>query len=569
MRRNLISGCFAVVAAVLLPAATHAIGFHGGGGFHAGAMGTPGGGFHGGGMMAGGGFHPGGPGGAGLSGNFGGGGLGAGGFHGGDFGGAHLPSATHLPQSNLNLPSGVAGRFPGTLNPTSLHAGDNLAGIGESHAGFPSFTTHLPAGGRPSLSQVQSFLGLQAGPKADGVIRNSFPPEATSKIHEQLSNIVGPGSPGANKLSSWLDNNPDRATKLEQWADKAKGSGVIGGDAWSKNHPAASNIIEQWRGGDGPKPGSDFWSKDHPNLETKLQNFKNNANGPGGGFWSKDHDNIASKVQNIHDNHHGGDWWRDNHPEITQNIENHFNWNRPGSDWWSHNHPNLRPWYYQHDWHNHNWWYWWGGVTWGRMTAWFPYDAWGPPIYYDYGAGGNVVYQDNSVYVNGQDVGTQEQYAQSAMELATVQPDDTPSTSTPDDAQADNSQDEQFLPLGTFAISTSEEDPSPTRVIQLAVDHNGIISGSYYNTSTDKTYLVQGKVDKKTQRCAFTVGDNSSTVFETGIYNLTKDEVPVLVHFGTASTKHYLLIRMDPPKDAPQDDDTDASSKNSGQGLPF
>ncbi len=522
-------------------------------------MGGLGGGFHGGGVMAGGGFHPGGAGGAGLSGNFSGGGLGAGGFGGGNFGGAHLPSGVHLPQSNLNLPSGVAGRLPGTLNPTSMHAGDPLAGIGDSHAGFPSFTTHLPNGGRPSTGQLQSFLGLQGGPKADGGIRTSFPPEATSKIHGQLSNIVGPGSPGANKLSSWLDNNPDRATKLEQWADQAKNAGLPGGGTFSQNHANAGNQIQKWLGGDGPKPGSDFWGKDHPNLENKLQNFQNNGN-------------LGNKFQNFqnnHDNHIGGDWWSNNHPEITQNIENHFNWNRPGSDWWSHNHPNLRPWYYQHDWHNHDWWYWWGGVTWGRMTAWFPYYNWGPPIYYDYGVGGNVVYQDNSVYVNGQDVGTQEQYAQSAMDLATVQPSDTQSTDQQDNSQDEKSQQDQFLPLGTFAISTSEEDPKPTRVIQLAVDHNGIISGSYYNTSTDKSYLVQGKVDKQTQRCAFTVGDNSSTVFETGIYNLTKNEVPVLVHFGTASTKHYLLIRMDPPKDAKKDDSKDASDSSSAEGLPF
>ncbi|MEW4562114.1 hypothetical protein AB1K70_06290 [Bremerella sp. JC770] len=569
MQRNILTWCLAVVATVLLPLSANAIGFHGGGGFHPSGMGSPGGGFHGGGVMPGGGFHPGGPGGAGLSGNFGGGGLGAGGFGGGNFGSAHLPSGVHLPQSNLNLPTGVAGRLPGTLNPTNLHAGDGLAGIGESHAGFPSFTTHLPNGGRPSTGQIQSFLGLQGGPKADGGIRSSFPPDAASKIHDQLSNIVGPGSPGANRLSSWLDNNPDRATKLEQWASNAKGAGLSGNGAFSQNHPNASNQIQKWLGGEGSKPGSDFWSKDHPNLDNKLQNIKDNGNRPGGDFWSKDHDNIGNKIQNIHDNHIGGDWWSVNHPEITQNIENHFNWNRPGSDWWSHNHPNLRPWYYQHDWHHHDWWYWWGGVTWGRMTAWFPYYAWGPPIYYDYGAGGNVVYQDNSVYVNGQDVGTQEQYAQSAMDLATVDPTDAQSSGSQENTGDDNSQDEQFLPLGTFAISTSEDDPKPTRVIQLAVDRNGIISGSYYNTSTDKSYLVQGKVDKKTQRCAFTVGDNSSTVFETGIYNLTKNEVPVLVHFGTSSTQHYLLIRMDPPKDAEKKSDGDTPDNASGEGLPF
>ena len=32
---------------------------------------------------------------------------------------------------------------------------------------------------------------------------------------------------------------------------------------------------------------------------------------------------------------------------------------------------------------------------------------------------------------------------------------------------------------------------------------------------------------------------------ETGIYNLTKDEAPMLVHFGKDKTEQWLLVRMD------------------------
>ena len=62
--------------------------------------------------------------------------------------------------------------------------------------------------------------------------------------------------------------------------------------------------------------------------------------------------------------------------------------------------------------------------------------------------------------------------------------------------------------------------------IQLAVNKQGIIRGNYTDTVTNKTQLVHGSVDKKTQRVAFTVGDNTTTVVETGLYNLTKDEAP-------------------------------------------
>jgi hypothetical protein len=71
-----------------------------------------------------------------------------------------------------------------------------------------------------------------------------------------------------------------------------------------------------------------------------------------------------------------------------------------------------------------------------------------------------------------------------------------------------------------------------------------------HNSSTNKTYVVQGRVDKETQRAAFTIGDKSDVVMETGIFNLTKPQTPVLVHFGPSKTETYLLVRLDPPKDA-------------------
>ena len=55
---------------------------------------------------------------------------------------------------------------------------------------------------------------------------------------------------------------------------------------------------------------------------------------------------------------------------------------------------------------------------------------------------------------------------------------------------------------------------------------------------------IAGSVDKKTQRAAWTVGDNKTTVYETGIYNLTKEQTPILVHFGPDRTEQWLLVRM-------------------------
>jgi hypothetical protein len=36
---------------------------------------------------------------------------------------------------------------------------------------------------------------------------------------------------------------------------------------------------------------------------------------------------------------------------------------------------------------------------------------------------------------------------------------------------------------------------------------------------------------------------------ETGIYNLTKDTAPALVHFADGQTQQWLLVRLDEPKE--------------------
>jgi hypothetical protein len=85
-------------------------------------------------------------------------------------------------------------------------------------------------------------------------------------------------------------------------------------------------------------------------------------------------------------------------------------------------------------------------------------------------------------------------------------------------------------------------------VIQLAVDKDGIVSGTMHNKTTNQTFPVQGRVDKDTQRVAFTIGDAKDVVFETGIYNLTQQQTPVLVH-GDGREEIYLLLRLEQPKD--------------------
>ncbi len=163
-----------------------------------------------------------------------------------------------------------------------------------------------------------------------------------------------------------------------------------------------------------------------------------------------------------------------------------------------------------------------------------PAAVWSEPIYYDYGQGGNVVYQDNSVYIDGQQVASADEFAESAAVLATVPPP----------ATEEEAAEVEWLPLGTFAVTKDPKDVDPTNVMQLAVSKEGIISGTMYNSKTDQAYTIQGQVDQETQRVAFRVGESDKIVIESGLYNLTQDDAPVLVHFGTERVENWLLVRL-------------------------
>ncbi|MCA9162056.1 MAG: hypothetical protein KDA59_04015 [Planctomycetales bacterium] len=209
-----------------------------------------------------------------------------------------------------------------------------------------------------------------------------------------------------------------------------------------------------------------------------------------------------------------------------------------GRDWWYSHHHHWCGWHYGYWFNRYPWGYWWSTPSYASCVNWFTWTAtpgvWAQPIYYDYGQGGNVVYQDNSVYINGQQVASADEFAQSAMELATVPPPENEEVA----AAA------EWMPLGTFAVSSDEKDVEPTRTIQLAVNKDGVISGTLYNSQSDQAYSVQGQVDKQTQRVAFRVGDSDKVVVETGLYNLTQDEAPALVHYGADHVENWLLVRL-------------------------
>ncbi len=173
----------------------------------------------------------------------------------------------------------------------------------------------------------------------------------------------------------------------------------------------------------------------------------------------------------------------------------------------------------------------WNTESWYGLGDWLGYY---PPqaIPYDYGS--SITYDGDNVLVNGQDQGTSAQYYQQAQQLAGSESGDV-STAGSD-----------WLPLGVFALANL--DGSKTNAtVQLAISKQFEIRGNFTNTASGETEVIHGSADKKTQRVAFTVGDDHKTVYETGLYNLTKDEATALVHQGGDKTEQMLLVRLKKP----------------------
>jgi len=160
------------------------------------------------------------------------------------------------------------------------------------------------------------------------------------------------------------------------------------------------------------------------------------------------------------------------------------------------------------------------------------------PIDYDYGS--TVVYQNNDVYVNGQQTATAQQYSQQATAMVNQ------------GLQAPATPEQEWKALGVFAL-VQGDDKTSDNVFQLAVNKDGIIRGNYYDGLLDTTTPIFGSVDGKSQRAAWTIGKKNDRIFDAGIYNLTQSEAPVLVHIGDDRTQQLLLVRVQQPSPQPTD----------------
>ncbi|TWT74116.1 mu-protocadherin- cell-suface protein [Allorhodopirellula solitaria] len=500
---------------------------------------------------------------------------------------ATLPGNT-LPGNRPNRPSTLPGKKP------------SLPGNKPNRPSFPSLDNggrpgRLPGhADRPSAGDVGDFLGIGGG---------VHPTTLPGKLPNRPDIANRPDRPGNNRPG--IDRPGNNRPGNDRPGNNRPGNDRPGNDRPGNNRPGNDRPGNNRPGNDRPgidrpgnnRPGNDRPGNNRPNNRPNSRpnnrpinigslNVGNQVinNRP---TWSNIDRTSVNRIQNRWGNQIGGlHGWAGARPgRINQwhswgndvrfrwnGYHHHNNWF--AGDWW-YSHPGgLCPWHYYHSFNRYPWNYWWRRPTWTAASSWFTWSApatvWSQPIYYDYGSGGNVTYENNNVYINGEEVATADEFAQSAAALATVTPPVSPATeggeiaaedvAGQEVADSDAADSDQWMPLGTFALSTDEDDVEPTRLVQLAVDKSGIISGTLYNRETDQADAIQGRVDKQTQRVAMRLGSTDEIVAETGLYNLTQDEAPLLVHFGTDRVENYVLVRLEEPEEPADSADAEADT---------
>jgi len=198
--------------------------------------------------------------------------------------------------------------------------------------------------------------------------------------------------------------------------------------------------------------------------------------------------------------------------------------------------------------HFRPWWpgAWWGGYGWGVGTgllvglAWADLARWGgygaTPVAYNYGS--TVVYGDDGVSVQGESVGSAEEYADQAATIAAAGADN-----------AELSAKTEWRSLGVFAMARDGET-NPSTFLNLAVDQQGHLRGTYYDAVSDSTENVSGSVEKKSQRACWTIAGKKTPVYEAGLANLTQQQTTMLVHRDGGKVEQLLLVRVEDPQAA-------------------
>jgi hypothetical protein len=257
--------------------------------------------------------------------------------------------------------------------------------------------------------------------------------------------------------------------------------------------------------------------------------------------------------------HHGGGHHNSHH---SHHSSHHHSGHHHDAHYAHHNHP------FSHGW-GHRGWGWgggWGGgwgnawapATLGAAAGWLGAEALGSnaggyvPVdtVYTSDDGSNDDNQDVAAQAGDTDDQTADANDDAAEENQNVADADAPQAPPISSAAAelaksgavDPPKDAKLLPLGVYSIAPQGHTEA-SAMLQLAITKDGILRGSYYDLLSNEDHQVQGAVDKKTQRVAWTIGPKGKVLFETSLANLTQDKGPLSVHYEDGESRPWTIAR--------------------------
>jgi hypothetical protein len=100
-----------------------------------------------------------------------------------------------------------------------------------------------------------------------------------------------------------------------------------------------------------------------------------------------------------------------------------------------------------------------------------------------------------------------------------------------------------WMPLGVYSLLTGPADTG-TRILQLSINPQGYIRGSYYDMITNDTYNVRGRADQSTQYVQWSLDTNQALTFYTPLYQLTQSQGVINVRLP-GGTQQWQVVRME------------------------
>jgi hypothetical protein len=512
---------------------------------------------------------------------------------GGGLPGGGLPRGGPPPGGGFNRPSVPGGGFRGAggvPRPPTSSRPPNISRPGSSRPGGLAPNNNLAGGGpkprTPNISRPGSSQPGGLAPKSNLAGGGNKQPQLPSKVQSlpkgsgsvlpssiAQGNKPGPGPQGkgfpdlSGKGPAQLVNRGLGGTPL---LAQGKLPGV-GPEGKGLLDPSGKGPSELFNKAPDPLANQEFWKSWSAQNHGKLAEFQANRVGDWNNISDfRNNQNIANSFNQPQWNDYKNNvqnYWDNRAVEVNNNIKNSFD-NNFSSDWWKDygSYADKYASYADKYWDKAEKYWWWGTATYATAAAWlYAYDSSGNSGYgsgsYDYGSGSygygsgnynnsrsrsydygvNVVYEDDDVYADGKRVASAKEYSQQAITLANTTEEQPRAPMPPDSGE-----EAEYLPLGVWAM-VQEDKGDAYMFFQISIDKDGVVTGAFKNLLSGETSPISGQVDKKTQRVAWKIGSNSSTVIEAGLQNLTQDVASCLVHFGTDTTQTWLLVRLKDP----------------------